>query len=262
MAFFLPSPRAVAELSRYAVGQVVESAAAAATVPVRVFQVLGQVELLVNRLALAAERAETLIDRVDVVVGHAEDAVAQTRLTMAAAALAVDEAATVASGAAAVVDAAAGTVDGAAAIMERAAATVDEVAAVVIGAREVSDTAAALVRRAAGTAAEAGDLLDSYGPTLRDAAPLARRFVAELTQEEVTAAIKLIDHLPRLREHLANDVMPLLGTLDKVGPDVHALLDVTRDLHLAVAGIPGLRMLRRRGEDRIAEEEFPTPASS
>jgi hypothetical protein len=65
----------------------------------------------------------------------------------------------------------------------------------------------------------------------------------------------MIDELPRLRDHLADDVMPMLGTLDKVGPDLHSLLDVTRDLHLAVAGIPGLRMLRRRGEDKRADED-------
>jgi hypothetical protein len=202
----LPTPRAVFELSRYAVGQVVESAAAAATVPVRVFQVLGQVELLVNRISLAAERAESLISRVETVVGEAEVAV-----------------------------------DGAAAVID--------------GARLVSDRAGDVVAKASVTAADAGDLLDEYASTLRDAAPLARRFISELTPEEVTAAIRMIDELPRLRDHLHNDVMPLLGTLDKVGPDLHSLLDVTRDLHLAVAGIPGLRMLRRRGEDKRAEED-------
>jgi hypothetical protein len=237
----LPTPRAVFELSRYAVGPVVESAAAAATVPVRVFQVLGQVELLVNRISLAAERAESLITRVETVVGEAEVAVEQTRIVVTAAALAVDEAATVASGAATVVDGAAITVDGAAAVID--------------GARQVSTAAGDVVARASLTATEAGELLDGYGPTLREAAPLARRFVSELTPEEVTAAIRMIDELPRLRDHLANDVMPLLGTLDKVGPDLHSLLDVTRDLHLAVAGIPGLRMLRRRGEDKLADED-------
>ena len=125
----------------------------------------------------------------------------------------------------------------------------------VAGARLVSDRADDVVARASATATEAGDLLDGYGPTLREAAPLARRFIAELTPEEVTAAIRLIDELPRLRDHLHNDVMPLLGTLDKVGPDLHSLLDVTRDLHLAVAGIPGLKMLRRRGEDKLSEED-------
>jgi hypothetical protein len=241
MASLFPTPHTVFELSRYAVGQVVESAAAAATVPVRVFQLLGQLELLVNRICLVAERAESLIERVEQVVGEAEAAVGQTRAVLAAAALTVDEAGVVASGAATVVDGAAITVDGAAAVVD--------------GARLVSDSAARVVQQAAGAAGEAGDLLDGYGPMLREAAPLAKRFLSELTPEEVTAAIRMIDELPRLREHLANDVMPLLGTLDRVGPDVHALLDVTRDLNLAVAGIPGLRMLRRRGEDKLADED-------
>jgi hypothetical protein len=241
MALFLPSPRVVVELSRYAAGQVVEGAAAAATVPVRVFQVLGQVELLVNKISLAAERADALIERADLVVGQAEETVAQTRVIVAAAALAVDEAATVAAGAAAVVQGAAAAVDGA--------------VEVVGGARTVSDAAVSVVERAGTTASEARDLLAEYAETLRRAAPLARRFVEGLTPEEVTAAIRMIDELPRLRDHLANDVMPLLGTLDKVGPDMHALLEVTKDLNLAVAGIPGLRMLRRRGEDKMAEEE-------
>ena len=34
--------------------------------------------------------------------------------------------------------------------------------------------------------------------------------------------------------------MPILATLDRVGPDIHDLLEVTRDLRLAIAGIPGL----------------------
>ena len=57
-----------------------------------------------------------------------------------------------------------------------------------------------------------------------------------------------VDELPKLKEHLTADILPILATLDRVGPDLHDLLDVTRDLKLAVAGIPGLGMLRRRGE--------------
>lgn len=108
---------------------------------------------------------------------------------------------------------------------------------------------------AADTAGTADGLIDVYAPTLREGAPLARRFVTELTEEEVTAAIRLVDELPRLRDHLADDVLPLLGTLDRVGPDLHQLLEVTRDLHLAVAGIPGLRLLRRRGEEKVGEDK-------
>jgi hypothetical protein len=78
--------------------------------------------------------------------------------------------------------------------------------------------------------------------------------VSELSPDEITAAIRMVDTLPRLRQHLVDDVMPLLSKLDQVGPDLHKLLEVTEDLHLAIAGLPGLKMLRRRGEDRVAEE--------
>jgi hypothetical protein len=98
-------------------------------------------------------------------------------------------------------------------------------------------------------------LLEQYSDTLRRAAPLAARFVNDLTPEEVTAAIRLIDQLPALRAHLVDDVMPLLHKLDQVGPDLHALLAVTQDLHLAIVGLPGLKMLRRRGEERVADDE-------
>jgi hypothetical protein len=241
MASFLPSPRAVVQLSRYAVVQVMESAAAAATVPVRMMGLLSQAELAASRISLVAERAEALIDRVGSVVDDADETLRRTRVIVAAAALAVDEAAAVAGSAA-------GVVDGAGAVAARAAVVVDEAAV-------VSTSAEGLLRRAATTTAEAGDLLDGYAPTLRRAAPLAARFVDELTAEEVTAAIRMIDELPRLRHHLANDVMPLLGKLDQVGPDMHSLLEVTRDLHLAIAGIPGLRMLRRRGEQKLDEDD-------
>jgi hypothetical protein len=210
----------LADLARTAVGTAVESAAAVATVPVRLVRLIGAVELLVNQIMVATDRADALLQRTGTVVDEAAEAVRETRVIAAAAALAVQEASTVASGAAATVA-----------------------------------TAQRVAERAAVTAAEADGLLAEFGPTLRKAAPMAQHFVDQLTPEELTAAIRLIDDLPRLRDHLTADVLPLLGTLERVGPDVHALLEVTRDLKLAVAGIPGLRMLRRRGEDRLADDE-------
>ena len=82
------------------------------------------------------------------------------------------------------------------------------------------------------------------------AASLAHRFVDELSEQEVHAAIKLIDHLPAVTEHMEQDIMPILATLDRVGPDVHELLNVTRDLRQAIVGVPGFAFFRRRGEDR------------
>jgi hypothetical protein len=230
----LPSPAALIDFTRDAVGQVVETAAAVATVPVRVLGLLGQTELLVNRVTLLAERAEALIDRVDGVVDGAEGTLRETRVLVAAAALAVDEAG---------------------AIAVRAGRAVDGASAIVTDAAAVAGAAAGVVEQAEAASAEARELLDGYAPTLRQAAPLAARFVSELTPEEVTAAIRMVDELPRLRQHLSEDVMPLLGKLDQVGPDLHALLAVTNDLYLAIVGLPGLKRLRRRGEERLADEE-------
>jgi hypothetical protein len=126
-----------------------------------------------------------------------------------------------------------------------------------VRAETVTDAASGVVDRAGSAAAEAAELLERYADTLRKAAPLAQRFVDELTPEEVTAAIRMVDALPALRAHLVDDVMPLLRKLDQVGPDLHNLLAVTQDLHLAIIGLPGLKMLRRRGEERVAEDEAP-----
>ncbi|GIF35766.1 hypothetical protein [Actinoplanes xinjiangensis] len=203
------------QMTTAAAGKVIETAATAATIPVRAVALIGQTELLINRISLAAGRAEDLIERVSTVVTAAEAAVADTRAITTAAAIAVDEVAAIAT---------------------RAGTAVGEVATVVTRANTV--------------AGEVEVMVGDYAPTLRQAAPLAARFVSELTPAEVTAAIRMIDELPALQRHLVHDVMPLLGKLDQVGPDLHKLLAVTEDLHLAIAGLPGLKMLRRRGEER------------
>jgi len=233
MALSLPSPSNLIELGRFAVGQVVETAAAAATVPVRAMALLGQAELLVSRITVIADNAEALIERAGGIVTEAA-------LATAAATKIVDEAAVVTVAAARIVD--------------EAATTAGAANAVVVDAVAITGAASAVVGQAEATTAEVTKLLDGYAPALRQAAPLAARFVSELTPEEVTAAIRMIDELPKLREHLINDVMPLLGKLDQVGPDIHALLGATQNLHLAITGLPGLKRLRRRGEERVAEE--------
>jgi methyl-accepting chemotaxis protein len=75
-------------------------------------------------------------------------------------------------------------------------------------------------------------------------------FVEEFSAHEVQAAIRLVDELPRLSAHLNDDVLPILTTLNRVGPDIHELLDVAKDVRQAILGIPGFEFLRRRGEDK------------
>jgi len=42
--------------------------------------------------------------------------------------------------------------------------------------------------------------------------------------------------------------------VNQIGPDVHELLSVTREVQQAINGIPGFGMFRRRGEEREQEE--------
>ncbi|MGR6317699.1 hypothetical protein Q2K19_04405 [Micromonospora soli] len=239
MAIPLPRPGAVVGLTRSALDQALGSAAAFAAVPARAFAVLDEVEALLRRINGVVDRIEGTLDRTDRVLTDAEAAVREVAVISAAATEAVETATEVAAAAAVVVGEA-----------ERVSAA----AGVVVGEAEAVAARAAgtlvVAEQAAGTATE---LLAAYEPALRRAAPMATRFVEQLSPEEVTAAIRLVDELPKLKEHLTADVLPILATLDRVGPDLHDLLAVTRDLKLAVAGIPGLGMLRRRGE-RLADE--------
>ncbi|MCW3815425.1 hypothetical protein ONA91_13260 [Micromonospora sp. DR5-3] len=239
MAIPLPRPGAVVGLTRSALDQALGSAAAFAAVPARAFAVLDDVEALLRRINAVVDRIEGTLDRTDRVLADAETAVKEVAVISAAATEAVETATGVATAAAVLV--------GEAERVTRAAGTV------VAEADAVAGRAAGTVVAAEAAAGTAGELLAAYEPALRRAAPMAARFVEQLSPEEVTAAIRLVDELPKLKEHLTSDVLPILATLDRVGPDLHDLLAVTRDLKLAVAGIPGLNMLRRRGERRSDE---------
>jgi ABC-type transporter Mla subunit MlaD len=88
-----------------------------------------------------------------------------------------------------------------------------------------------------------------WEPSLRKLAPSLERFAEALSPAEVTAAISLVDRMPLVLDHLENDVLPMLSTLERVGPDVHELLEVADDLRRVITGLPGIGLLRRRGEN-------------
>ncbi|MFI6099522.1 DUF948 domain-containing protein [Lentzea sp. NPDC051213] len=136
---------------------------------------------------------------------------------------------------------------------------VDEVRAITASASDVADRAGQVVTTAGHTAHTANELIGIYEPIAKQAQPLAKRFVDELSPHEIEAAIKLVDELPVLTEHLTNDILPILATLDKVGPEVHQLLEVTSDLRQAIIGIPGFGFMRRRGEKKEGEEGVREP---
>ncbi|TDC91871.1 hypothetical protein E1161_15060 [Saccharopolyspora aridisoli] len=231
MVFRVPTPSDVLGLAKSTVGWAAETATAAATAPVRVLGLLGETEKLVGRISTVLDQVEDLVQRAGGTVDDAEETIQDARAVAVAAAPIV-----------------------------AAAGQVSTMAESVVGrANGVCDDAAKTVAEAQRTSANADELLSLYAPTAKKAAPLVDRFVEEFSDAEVDAAIRLVDELPQLTEHILTDILPILRTLDRVGPEIHELLEVTYDVRRAIAGIPGFQFLRRRGEDKVDDEEPAKP---
>ncbi|WNV84043.1 hypothetical protein [Umezawaea sp. Da 62-37] len=225
MEMRLPAPGELFGFAKSTVGWAVDSAVAVAAVPGRVLGLLDSAETLVTRVDGVVTRADDLIQRAGALVGEVEAVVAQARVVSSAAQVVVADARRVSTAAEAVIT---------------------EVV-------DVTNQATGVVATADSTARTAHELLEAYSPLVRRAMPLLKRFVDELSPQEIEAAIKLVDQLPVLTEHIISDVLPILVTLDKVGPDIHQLLEVTNDVRQAILGIPGFNFLRKRGEEKEPE---------
>jgi hypothetical protein len=59
----------------------------------------------------------------------------------------------------------------------------------------------------------------------------------------------LIDHLPTVTLQVERDVLPVMASLGSVAPDLHELLDVSRELNEILGKIPGIGRLKRRVEE-------------
>lgn len=232
MLIRIPRPQDVVGMVRSTAGWAVESANTAAAMPGRLVGLVDEVESLLHRVNTIVDQAEKILARTTTTVDNAEDVV------RSCAAVAEDAAKTVQD---------AGKITGAA----------DDV---VGEARQVCGQASGTVEQAQRTAGVADELLEAYAPMARRAAPLASRFVEELSQQEVEAGIRLVDQLPVLTDHVLADILPILRTLDRVGPEIHELLEVTHDVRRAIVGIPGFQFFRRRGEERVVEDD-PKPST-
>jgi hypothetical protein len=120
----------------------------------------------------------------------------------------------------------------------------------------ILDAAETVTRDAGRTVVGATGVLDRvdhslgvWEPMLRKLAPAAKRFADGLDESEVTAAITIVDRLPLVLDHMENDVLPMLQTLDRVGPDLHEVLEVVQDLRRVITGLPGIGLLRKRGDE-------------
>lgn len=111
-----------------------------------------------------------------------------------------------------------------------------------------------VVRRTDATVARATTLLDALEPPLTALQPTLERLADTTDPREVDALVQLIDHLPLLVTQLERDVLPVLTTLGSVAPDLHDLLDVSRELNEMLAKLPGMGRLKKRVDEEQALE--------
>jgi ABC-type transporter Mla subunit MlaD len=114
----------------------------------------------------------------------------------------------------------------------------------------------ALLVTAAAAEARLADLLDRLEPSLTALQPTLARLAETTDPREVDALVGLIDRLPVLAEQVERDVVPVMRTLSSVSPDLHDLLDVSRELNEMLARLPGMGRIKRRVDAEQARGEL------
>ena len=112
-----------------------------------------------------------------------------------------------------------------------------------------------VVARTAATVTGADELvqrilptLDRLQPSLDQLAPTLERLAETTDPDEVDAMVALVDHLPLLVGKLETEVVPILETLSTVAPDLHDLLDTSKELNEMLAKLPGMGRIKERVE--------------
>ena len=140
-------------------------------------------------------------------------------------------------------------------VVRDAAAEVARVAVVVNAAAVEVGRVATVVDGAGLEVGRAGVLVDVLEPSLTKLQPTLQTLAETTSPQEVEALVRLVDHLPTLTDQVEKDVLPVLGTLGSVAPDLHDLLNVSRELNEILGKIPGVGRLKRKVEED--EDELP-----
>lgn len=186
--------------------------------PSDVLQLIERSAAVAEQLLAAVPRATALIGEAERLVGAAQDLVDRIELTRAS-----------------------------------AQGTVERTETVVTDADRLLQTLTPLTARLDGLTARLETLLARVEPSLTTLQPTLERLAETTAPGEVDALVELVDHLPQLAVSMQRDVLPVLGSLGSVAPDVHDLLNVSRELNEMLGQIPGISRMRRR----VQEDEAP-----
>jgi ABC-type transporter Mla subunit MlaD len=97
------------------------------------------------------------------------------------------------------------------------------------------------------------ELLDLTEPSLVKLQPVLERLAETTHPEEVDALVQLVDHLPMLADRMESEIVPIVESMGNVGPDIHDLLDLTRELNEMLASVPGLSRVKKRIDEEQAD---------
>ncbi|KQT91612.1 hypothetical protein ASG49_11460 [Marmoricola sp. Leaf446] len=147
-------------------------------------------------------------------------------------------------------------------LLDSAEALIGRVDALLVRIEDTRQDAAAVVRRVDAIAADAeplvgrlGGLLDRLEPSLTRLEPTLRTLADTTSPAEVAALVTMVDHLPELTRRLETEVLPIMATLGSVAPDMHDLLDVSRELNEMLGKLPGMGRIRKRVEEQQDEQQ-------
>lgn len=131
-------------------------------------------------------------------------------------------------------------------LTDRSAQLVDQAMEVkeftAVVAREVRDTRAL----ADAQVARLRQLLDVYQPLLQRLAPLGQEASATVEPRHLRGLVALLDELPHLVERLE----PALEGMGNMVPQLEGVTDRMDNVGQVVEGLPGAKLLRRRGQAR------------
>jgi hypothetical protein len=131
-------------------------------------------------------------------------------------------------------------------LVARADVTVAGTGVVVDGIQAATTGADALVVAATAAQVRLVELLDRLEPSLTRLQPTLERLAETTDPREVDALVGLVDRLPMLAEQVERDVVPVMQALSSVAPDLHDLLDTSRERNEMLAKVPGISRLRGR----------------
>jgi hypothetical protein len=122
----------------------------------------------------------------------------------------------------------------------------------------------AVVGAAEDTVKRGAKITDDIAPPLERLQPTLNTLAETTDPDEVKALVHVIDMLPEITDSMRDDILPLLKTLDSVGPDVRELLLVSRELYEMLGSLPGMGRIKKRVEDEQEDElgDRPDPSVS